>query len=331
MEFRQFGRTSLKISALGFGCWEIGGTYGAVDETQFQRAVHTAIDAGITCFDTAEAYGMGVSEEALARALGSRRNDVVIATKFGVGYEEMPNRRDSTRERVLASIDKSLQRLRTDHVDIYLVHWPDPNTPLDETMGTLDDIVRQGKTRYIGVSNFRLAQIEEAMGLRRVDVVQYAWNMFDRRMQSEIFPYCAAQQIGVMAYGSLAYGMLSGTFHAGMRFDESDWRSKGGMLGSLNLFRTLFGLEHFPRNLAAVEELKPLAAKYGKTLPQFALRWTLSNPIVGTALVGFRTPAEVTENLGALGWEISNADMAEIDAVLARHGCVTVPPGWLED
>src|SRR5215475_13678571 len=112
MEFRQFGRTSLKVSALGFGCWEIGGTYGSVDETQFQHAVHTAIEAGITCFDTAEAYGMGVSEEAWA--LGSRRNDVVIATKFGVGYEEMPNRRDSTRARVLASIDKSLQRLRTD-------------------------------------------------------------------------------------------------------------------------------------------------------------------------------------------------------------------------
>ena len=103
------------------------------------------------------------------------------------------------------------------------------------------------------------------------------------------------------------------------------------MLGSLNLFRTLFGPEHFPRNLAAVEELKSLAAKYGKSLPQFALRWTLSNPVVGTALVGFRTPAEVTENLGALGWEISNADMAEIDAILARHGAVTVPPGWLED
>jgi myo-inositol catabolism protein IolS len=103
------------------------------------------------------------------------------------------------------------------------------------------------------------------------------------------------------------------------------------MLGGLNLFRTLFGPEHFPRNLAAVEELKPLAAKYGKTLPQFALRWTLSNTVVGTALVGFRTPTEVTENLGAIGWEISNADMAEIDTVLARHGAVTVPPGWLED
>ena len=331
MEFRQFGRTGLKVSAVGFGCWEIGGTYGRIDESQFQRAVAQAIDSGINCFDTAEAYGMGVSEEALARALGGRRNNVVIATKFGVGYEEMPNGRDSSRERVLASIDKSLQRLRTDHVDLYLVHWPDPNTPLDETMRALDDVVRQGKVRFIGVSNFRLAQIEECARLRRIDVVQYAWNMFDRRMQAEIFPYCAAQQIAVMAYGSLAYGMLSGTFHAGMSFDENDWRSRGGNLGSLNLFRTLFGPEHFPRTLAAVEELKRLAVKYSKSLPQFALGWTLSNPVVGTALVGFRASAEVTENLGALGWDISNADIAEIDAILARHGAVTVPPGWLED
>jgi len=331
MEYRQFGKTDLKISAIGFGCWEIGGTYGRIDESEFQRAVAQAIDSGITCFDTAEAYGMGVSEEALARALGRRRNDVVIATKFGVGYDEMPNRRDSSRARVLASIEKSLQRLKTNHVDIYLVHWPDPKTPLAETMAALDDIVQQGKARYVGVSNFRLPQIEEAVGLRRIDVVQYAWNMFDRRMQTEIFPYCRAERIGVMAYGSLAYGMLSGSFHAGMQFEESDWRSKQGMVGSLNLFRTLFGPDYFSRNLAAVEDLKRLAAKYAKNLPQFALRWTLSNPVVGTALVGFRTPSEVTENLGALGWEIGNADMNEVNAILARHGCMTVPSGWLED
>ena len=123
------------------------------------------------------------------RALGARRNDVVIATKFGVGYEEMPNRRDSSRARVLASIDKSLQRLETDHVDIYLVHWPDPNTPLDETMAALDDIVRQGKARYVGVSNFRLAADRSGDAhCAAIDVVQYAWNMFDRRMQAEIFP-----------------------------------------------------------------------------------------------------------------------------------------------
>jgi len=331
MEYRPFGKTDLKVSAIGFGCWEIGGTYGRIDESRFQRAVHQAIDDGITCFDTAEAYGMGVSEEAVGRALGARRRDVSIVTKFGVGYEEMPNRRDSSRRRVTASIEKSLKRLQIDYVDVYMVHWPDPETPLDETMQALDDIVHQGKARYIGVSNFRRAQIEAAMGLRRVDVVQYGWNMFDRRMQAEIFPYCAAQQIGVMAYGSLAYGLLSGTFNAGMQFEESDWRSRGGMMGNLNLFRTLFGPEHFPRNLQAVDDLKRLAAKCNKTLPQFALRWTLSNPVVGTALVGFREPAEVSENLGALGWTISDADMAEIDAILARHGCVIVPPGWLED
>lgn len=331
MEYRQFGKTALRISAIGFGCWEIGGTYGRVDEGQFRRAVEQAIESGITCFDTAEAYGMGVSEQALARALGGRRRDVSIVTKFGVGYDEMPTRRDSSRARVMASIEKSLQRLQTDFVDVYLVHWPDCEVPFDETMRALDDIVQQGKARYIGVSNFRLAQIETCMRLRRIDVVQYGWNMFDRRMQAEIFPYCTAQQIGVMAYGSLAYGMLSGTFHAGMRFEESDWRSRGGMLGNLNLFRTLFGPEHFAHNLAAVEELRGLAAKYGKTLPQFALCWVLSNPAVGTALVGFREPAEVSENLGALGWAISGPDLAEVDAILARHDCVTVPPGWLED
>jgi myo-inositol catabolism protein IolS len=331
MEYRQFGKTDSKVSAIGFGCWEVGGTYGRIDRGQFDRAVHQAIDDGITCFDTAEAYGMGVSEEALAEALGSRRNQVSIVTKFGTGYAELPTRRDSSRARVKASIDKSLQRLRTDHVDAYLVHWPDPATPLAETMAALDDIVRQGKVRYIGVSNFRLTQIEECMRLRRIDVVQYGWNLFDRRMQAEIFPYCATQEIGVMAYGSLAYGMLSGTFRSGMQFEENDWRSKGGMLGNLNLFRTLFGPEHFPRNLAAVDELKRLAAKYGKTLPQFALRWTLGNLAVSTALVGFRGPDEVTENRGALGWSISAADMAEIDAILARHQCVTAPSGWLED
>ncbi len=331
MEYRQFGKTDLRISAIGFGCWEIGGTYGRIDEGRFQHAVRQAIDDGITCFDTAEAYGMGVSEEAVGRALGARRRDVAIVTKFGVGYEEMPNRRDSSRRRVVASIEKSLKRLQTDHVDVYMVHWPDLETPLDETMKALDDTVRHGKARYIGVSNFRLAQIEAAIQLRPIDVVQYGWNMFDRRMQAEIFPYCAAQQIGVMAYGSLAYGMLSGAFRAGMQFEESDWRSRGGMMGNLNLFRTLFGPEHFPRNLEAVEDLKRLAAKHDKTLPQFALRWTLSNPVVGTALVGFREPTEVSENLGALGWEISNADMKEVDAILDRHGAVTVPPGWLED
>jgi myo-inositol catabolism protein IolS len=331
MEYRPFGRTDLKVSAIGFGCWEISGTYGAIDAQQFEAAVHRALDAGVNCFDTAEAYGMGISEQALGRALGSRRLDVCVVTKVGVGYPEAPNRRDSSRARIMASLEQSLRNLDTDHVDAYLIHWPDPNTPFDETLRALDDIVRAGKARCIGVSNFRLGQLQECMKLRRIDVVQYGWNMFDRRMQREIFPWCMANDVGVMAYGSLAYGLLTGTFHADMEFDEADWRSKRGALGSLNLFRTLFGPDHFARNLSAVEELKPLAAKYGKTLPQFALRWTLSHPAIATGLVGFRRPAEVTENLGALDFTIAAKDMAAIDAIFMRHDVVTEPPGWLED
>jgi aryl-alcohol dehydrogenase-like predicted oxidoreductase len=264
MEYRQFGRTSIAVSAVGFGCWEVSGTYGPIDAAQFERAVHRALDDGINCFDTAEAYGMGISEGALGRALGSRRREVCVVTKVGVGYPEAPNRRDSSRARIMASLEQSLRNLDTDHVDVYLIHWPDLNTPFDETFRALDDIVRTGKARYIGVSNFRLSQLEDCMKLRRIDVVQYGWNVFDRRIQREIFPWCTANDVGVMAYGSLAYGMLTGTFHADMEFDEADWRSKRGALGSLNLFRTVFGPDHFARNLRAIEELKPLAAKYAR-------------------------------------------------------------------
>lgn len=331
MEYRPFGRTGIAISAVGFGCWEVSGTYGAIDAAQFERAVHRALDGGLTCFDTAEAYGMGISERALGNALGARRRDVCVVTKVGVGYPEAPNRRDSSRARIMASLDQSLRNLGTDYVDVYLIHWPDPNTPFDETFRALDDAVRAGKARYIGVSNFRLDQLKECMKLRRIDVVQYGWNMFDRRMRQEIFPWCRANEVGVMAYGSLAYGMLTGTFHADMEFDEADWRSKRGALGSLNLFRTLFGPDHFTRNLQAVEALKPLAAKYGKTLPQFALRWTLSHPAIATGLVGFRRPEEVAENIGALAFTIADHDMAAVDAIFTRNNVVTEPPGWLED
>src|SRR2546430_13849388 len=200
MEYRPFGQTDLQVSAMGFGCWEIGGTYGTIDEAQFHLAVQHAIDAGVNCFDTAEAYGMGASEQALARALGTRRQEVYVVTKFGVGYTEAPNRRDSSRQRVMASIEKSLQHLQTDYVDVYLVHWPDVHTPFEETMRALDDIVQQGKARFIGISNFRREQIEASTRTRRVDVAQYCWNLFDRRMQKEIFPYCRQHNMGVMAY-----------------------------------------------------------------------------------------------------------------------------------
>ena len=330
MEYRQFGQTGIQISAIGFGCWEIGGGYGSIEETEFIKAVNRALDIGLNSFDTAEAYGFGASEKSLAKALGSRRKDAVITTKFGVGYPGAPNLRDGSRKRVMECIEKSLKSLDTDYVDVYLIHWPDRTTPFEETMRALDDLVKQGKVRAVGLSNFRLSEIKTCMAARRVDVVQYCWNMFDRRMQQEIFPYCRENNIGVMAYGSLAYGMLTGTFSEEMTFDKNDWRAKRGQLLNLNLFQHLFGADHYLKNLRAVEELKAMAKRYGKSLPQFALRWTLSNPVISTALVGCRNPREVDDNVGALGWSISDADLKEIEAIFARHGAITTPDTWLE-
>ena len=330
MEYRKFGQTGVDISAIGFGCWEIGGGYGSIEETDFIKAINRALEIGINSFDTAEAYGFGASEKSLAKALGSRRKEAVITTKFGVGYPDAPNYRDSNRKRVMESIEKSLKALNTDYVDVYLIHWPDRNVPFEEPMRALDDLVKQGKVRAVGLSNFRLNEIQACMKTRRVDVVQYCWNMFDRRMQKEIFPYCRENKIGVMAYGSLAYGMLTGTLSEEKTFEKNDWRSKRGQLGNINLFQHLFGPDHFLKNLRAVEDLKGVAQRYKKTLPQLALNWTLSNPAISTALVGCRNPGEVDDNVGALGWKISDADMKEIDAIFAKHGAVTMPETWLE-
>src|SRR3984957_4081560 len=280
IEHRAFGQTGIQISAVGFGCGEIGGGYGSIEETEFIKAVNRALDIGINSFDTAEAYGFGASETSLAKALGGRRKEAVITTKFGVGYPDTPNYRDSSRKRVTKSIEKSLKALETDYVDVYLIHWPDRNVPFEEPIRALDDLVKQGKVRAVGLSNFKLNEIEACMKTRRVDVVQYCWNMFDRRMQKEIFPYCRENQIGVMAYGSLAYGMLTGTLSEEKAFEKGDKASRRGQLGNIILFQHLFGPDHFLKNLRAVEELKGVAKKYNKTLPQLALRWTTSNPVV---------------------------------------------------
>jgi len=331
MEQRPFGPTGLDVSAIGFGCWEVGGGYGQVEEDEFARAVGRALDVGVNCFDTAEGYGMGASERALGHALGSRRDEAIIVSKFGMNYRDKPNLRDSSRERVFASIDKSLKNLGTDWLDAYLVHWPDRLTPFEETMGALEEVVCDGKVRAVGLSNFKLEEIEACRQAFRVDVVQYGWNMFDRRMQREILPYCQEHGIGFMAYGSLCFGLLTGTFTEDMDFGSEDWRSRQGKMGSIKMFENLFGVEAFPRNVRAVEELKGIAARYDKSLPQLALRWAISHPAISTALVGCRNVVEVDDNIGAVGWSISDADLAEIDAIFERHGVDTTPDYWIEE
>jgi aryl-alcohol dehydrogenase-like predicted oxidoreductase len=331
MEQRPFGTTGLDVSAVGYGCWEVGGGYGDVEVEDFERAVVRSLDLGVNCFDTAEGYGMGASERALGKALGGRRDEAIVVTKFGMNYRDKPNLRDSSRGRVVASIDKSLKNLGTDYVDVYLVHWPDREVPFEETMLALDDIVREGKVRFVGLSNFKPEEIKACMAVRRVDVVQYGWNMFDRRMQRDILPYCQEQGIGFMAYGSLAFGLLTGTFTEDHDFGAADWRARQGNMGAIKMFAALFGPEKFKDNVRAVEELRGIAAHYAKSLPQLALRWAISHPAVSTALVGCRNVAEVEDNVGAIGWEISAADLAEIDAIFDRHGIDTTPDFWIEE
>ena len=322
MEYRKFGPTDMTVSVLGFGCWEMGGTYGDVTEPEVSAAVNRAIDLGINCFDTAPAYGGGESEILLGRALGARRKDVVVVTKCGVGYPDRPKGRDSRMVSVFSSVDQSLKNLGTDYQDVLLIHWPDDNTPFDETMHALDSLVNQGKVRSVGVSNFTLNQMKECESVRSVDVVQYGLNMFDRRMEQEIFPYCQHQGTGVMVYGPLAFGLLSGALTPETTFGSNDWRSTGGRPG---WNAGVFAEEHFQRNLQVVEELKSIAAVRDKEMPQLALRWVLSNPAVSVALVGTRTVQEVEDNAAGLDWALSSVEMERIDEVFARYGVDTHP------
>ena len=322
MEYRKFGPTDMTTSVMGFGCWEMGGGYGDVVEDQTIAAVNRAMDLGINCFDTAPAYGRGESERILGKALGSRRKDVMVVTKCGVGYQDRPKGRDSRMVSILASVDQSLQNLQTDYLDVLLIHWPDVNTPFEETMHALDTVVQQGKVRAIGVSNFTLDQIKECMNTRHIDVVQYGYNMFDRRNAQEIFPYCLENNIGVMVYGPLAFGLLAGTFTTETTFGENDWRSRGLNTGwNIGLFTE----ENFRRNVQVVDDLKPMAQNREKGMPQLALRWLLDNPAVSVALVGTRTVQEVEDNMRVLDWALSGAEMGQIDETFTRYGVNTAP------
>jgi len=276
MEYRQFGPTDLTVSALGFGCYEYGEKHYSFGEEYIVRMIATvnrAIDLGITCFHTAPHYGGGDSELMLGRALGPRRKDVVVVTKCGTHFNQnRPKGRDSRRDSILASVDQSLQRLQTDYIDVLLVHAPDVTTPFDETMGALDSVVQQGKVRAVGVFNFTLDQIKECERTRRIDVVQYFYNLFDRRMEQEIFPYFQQRGIGVMAHASMGWGLLAGAYAEDHKFGERDFRGRSEPLG------WIYGKDIFPRNVRLVNDLKPIAESRGKTIPQLALRWVLSTP-----------------------------------------------------
>ena len=318
MRYRPFGRTGLQVSVVGFGCWPMAGDrYGAIEDDEAIRAIHRALDRGVNCVDTAPAYGAGHSEETVARALEGRRKDVILVTKCGVKAPPLGQPgplRDASRANIFRELEASLKRLRTDWVDVLLVHWPDAATPVEETMRALEDVVASGRVRFVGVSNFTGAMLAECMRTRRVDVSQVGYHMFDRRQEQETFPFCRAEGIGVMGYGSLGHGLLTGAFTRDTTFDAArDWRAGGVAFG-----QPIFRGENLETNVGVVDRLRrEVAEPRGVPLSQLALAWVLGHPAVATALVGARTPAEVDANDAGAELELSAAERATIDAILA--------------
>jgi aryl-alcohol dehydrogenase-like predicted oxidoreductase len=318
MQSREFGHTGVQVSPITLGSWPMSGDrYGRIDDSEAVKTIHAAMERGITSFDTAPGYGSGHAEETLGAAMAGRRERAIIITKCGIVSRDprtgQPGR-NATRASILQEIDDSLRRLRTDHVDVYLVHWPDPNTPLEETMAVMDDIQKAGKTRLVGVSNFDIELLEQCLGLRSIDVLQVGYNLFDWRMEKEIFPYCQKNDIGVMAYGSLAYGMLTGAFTEDTTFEESDWRSNGVAFG-----QPILGGDNFKQNVQLVQRLRDEVAKpKGLTVAQLALAWVVRNPVVTTAMVGARVPAEIEENVGAATVELSDDDDRQIRSIMSE-------------
>jgi aryl-alcohol dehydrogenase-like predicted oxidoreductase len=321
MEQRRFGDTDLTCSAIGFGTWEMSTTmYGEIDVAEASRAVGAAIDHGITLFDTAEVYGPFHSEEILAKALGSRRREVVLVTKVGYVYDE-DNKilgRSSRHDYIIKRTEGCLRRMNTDVIDLMLIHWPDHHTPLEEPMRALEKLKADGKIRHYGVSNFTVAMMEECQKHGRLTANQVGYHLYDRRMEKEVLPYCLANRIGYMAYGTLGFGLLTGAFTEETRFLDWDWRSKGKAFGL-----PLFERDSFLRELRVTARLKELAASYEKSVAQLAIAWVLSNPAVTVALVGMRNERELKENVAASAWRLSAEDRAEIDRIFAEEGAPT--------
>ena len=305
----RLGKTNLEVSAIAFGTWAFGGEWGAFDAVEAKGAIHGALDAGITLFDTAQAYGFGESEALLADALWRRvsRDDVVVATKGGLRKQGGELVRDASARWLRAGVESSLRNLRTDHIDLYQVHWPDLTTPAAETAGALEDLVREGKILHAGVSNYNAKQMDELAPYGRVGTLQPPYHMFRRDIEAEILPYTAEQDIGVLAYGPLAHGLLTGTMSIHTTFPADDWRSHSSD----------FTGERFRRNLEAVDRLEEFARTRGISLPQLAVTWTLANPAVQVAIVGARRPAHLEATAAAADVELSADDRREIDQILA--------------
>ena len=314
MLYRNFGNSDLETSVIGFGGWPMGrGHYGSFDEGEVVRSIHSAIDLGVTLFDTAAVYGWGEGEKLLGKALQGKRDQIVLVSKGGMrDSPDTPSGRDSSHEHLARCLEESLRNLQTDHLDLYLVHWPDEERPFSEPMEAFAEFRDQGKIRYGGVSNFSVAQMGESLETFPIVTNQVGYHLFDFRPESETMPFCHDNGMGIMAYGSLAHGLLTGTMTPDTSFEDDDWRRNLTAFG-----QPLFKGETFLENLRKVEALKEIAAARGMTVAQLALAWVIAEPVVSVALVGTRRPEEIEQNVVAVDWVMTESERDEIRAVVA--------------
>ncbi|MBK5401460.1 aldo/keto reductase [Pseudomonas sp. TH39(2020)] len=321
MEQIEIGSSGLKTSRIGLGTWAIGGwKWGGTDERQAIATIRSAVERGVTLIDTAPVYGFGNSEEIVGKALaGGLRDKVQIATKAGLVWKDGKVYRDSRPARLTQEVEDSLRRLGTDAIDLYQIHWPDLETPFEETALALEKLRLAGKIRAIGVSNFSPAQMDAFRAVARVDAVQPPYNLFEREMESDVLPYASKTGLTVLSYGALCRGLLSGRMTVATTFDGDDLRKVDPK----------FQGDRFPHYLAAVDELAALARqRFGKSVLALAVRWVLDQgPTI--ALWGARRPDQL-DPIGEIdGWQIDEASKREIDAILARYIKNTISPAFM--
>jgi hypothetical protein len=314
-----FGKTGLEVSRLAFGTWEFCSDWGHADEEAAIAMIRRARELGINFFDTAQQYGFGASERLLGKALRadlkSARDDVVIATKGGLRQTDNGLVRDGSPEWLRKGVESSLNALGVDHIDVYLVHWPDTKLPASETAGALGDLVSEGKIRHVGVSNYDTTQVAEFSATLPVEVVQPPYHLFRRDIEGDLLPYARAHDIGVMVYGPLAHGLLTGTINSDTSFAAADWRGKSD----------IFSGEGFLRNLEVVGQLQQLAADLGVSVSQLAIAWTIAQPGVHVAIVGAQHVTYLQESAGAADVNLSDADLAAIGDILKAATSVGGP------
>ncbi len=310
MEYRRLGPSGLQVSAVGLGTNNFG---GRIDEAESTRVIRQAIEEGINYIDTANIYGRGISEERIGKATKDIRSDVLIATKVSGSMGDGPNARGNSRHHIMQEVEASLRRLQTDYIDLYQIHFADPSTPIEETLRALDDLVHQGKARYIGCSNFDAWRVCEAiwtskaLNLAPFISVQPEYSLLNRSIEDELVPFCQTYDIGILPYFPLASGFLTGKYRQGEPVPEGT--RFAGNSGAKE--RTLT-----EKNFAMLTRLENFAEERGHPIVELAIAWLLGNSAVSSVIAGATKPEQVVANAKAAGWHLTPEDMQEIEGLL---------------